>query len=311
MRRMRPDSIWPETSGSAGAPEVAGRWEALLDRSPRLRPWVDQMLGRRRLRLQQSGVAQLEVERTLWQELSRWLREFEELPEFAVSAIAVTLEDEALHEVDPDAGASGAPELSASGSPEQAVLELETLLSDATFALAFHCVDACVRPRLPASGELAAIPEADWFALLYASARPQPALSAEVAVALVLHALSPGWARHPAACRHAALRLFLADSGDLRGDLQRLCAALPRSWGLQTAHLPAFVAAAGHARLALADASGLCARFVSSLKARPGGLALLADRPAPPASPEELGALFRNACKYGAIGGFRKLLALL
>ena len=151
MRRMHPEPTWPEASGSAGAPDVAGRWEALLDRAPRLRPWVDQMLGRRRLRLQQSGVGQLEVERTLWHELSRWLQQFEELPEFAVSAIAVTLEDEALHEVDPDAGAASEP--SSAASPEQAVLELETLLSDATFALAFHCVDACVRPRLPASDE--------------------------------------------------------------------------------------------------------------------------------------------------------------
>jgi hypothetical protein len=309
VRRMHADSIWPEPSGSAVAPEVAGRWEALLDRAPRLRPWVDEMLGRRRLRLQQSGVAQIEVERTLWQELSRWLREFEELPEFAVSAIAVTLEDEALHEVTPDGGDPSEP--SPAASPEQAVLDLETLLSDATFALAFHCVDACVRPRLPDSSELRDVPEADWFALLHASARPQPALSAEVAVALVLHALSPGWARRPAPCRHAALRLFLADSGDLRGDLQRLCAALPDGWGLQTVHLPAFVAAAGHARLAFAEASRLCGRFVSSLKARPGGLALLTDRPAGPASPEELGALFRNACKYGEVGGFRKLLSLL
>lgn len=309
MRRMQPDSMWPEPSGSARAPEVADRWEALLEKAPRLRPWVDQMLGRRRLRLQQSGVAQVEVEQTLWQELSRWLRQFEELPEFAVSAIAVTLDDEALHEVDP--GAADSADAPAAASPEQAVLELETLLSDATFALAFHCVDACVRPRLPVAPELAGVPEADWFALLHASGRPQPALSAQVAVALVLHALSPGWARHPAACRHAALRLFLADPDDLRGDLQRLCAALPSGWGLQTVHLPAFVAAAGHARLAFAEASGLCARFVSSLKARPGGLALLADRPAGPASPEELGALFRNAGKYGEIGGFRKLLALL
>ena len=60
-----------------------------------------------------------------------------------------------------------------------------------------------------------------------------------------------------------------------------------------------------------ADASRLCARFVSSLKARPGGLALLGDRPGSPASAEEMGALFRNACKYGEIGGFRKLLSLL
>lgn len=309
MRRMQPDSMWPEPSGSAGAPELADRWRTLLEKTPRLRPWVDQMLGRRRLRLQESGFAQIEVERTLWQELSSWLTQFEALPDFAVSAIAVTLEDEAVHEVDPGAGdASGEP---ATASPEQAISELETLFSDAAFALAFHCVDACVRPRLPAAPGLARVPEADWFALLHASARPQPALSAEVAIALVLHVLSPGWARHPSACRHAALRLFLADPRDLRGDLQRLCAALPPHWSLPAEHLPAFVAAAGCARLAFADASALCARFVSSVRERPGGLALLAGGAAPPASPEERGALFRTARKYGQIGGFRRLLSLL
>jgi hypothetical protein len=304
---MQPDPIWPERSGSAGAPEVTDRWEALLEKTPRLRPWVDQMLGRRRLRLQQGGAARIEVERTLWQELSRWLGQFEALPEFAVSAIAVTLEDEVLHEVEANAGDQPA----AAGSPEQALDDLETLLSDAAFALAFHCVDACVRPRLPAAPELAAIPEADWFALLHSGSRRQPALNAQVAVALVLHVLSPGWARNPAACRQAALRLFLADAGGLHGDLQPLCAALPAHWSLSSTHLPAFVAAAGHARLALADASGLCARVVSSVRAHPGGLALLAEGPAAPASAEELGALFRNARKYGQMGGFRKLLSLL
>lgn len=309
MRRLQPDSMWPEPSGTAGAPELADRWRALLDRTPRLRPWVDQMLGRRRLRLQQSGAAQVEVERTLWEELSSWISQFEALPEFAVSAIAVTLEDETLHEVDP--AAADAADLPCACSPEQAISELETLFSDAAFALAFHCVDACVRPRLPTGPELAGVPEADWFALLHASARPQPALSPEVAIALVLHVLSPGWARHPSGSRHAALRLFLAEPRDLRGDLQPLCAALPAHWALSPERLPAFVAAAGHARLAFAEASALCARFVTSVKARPGGLALLAGRPALQASPEELGALFRNARKYGQMGGFRRLLSLL
>ena len=155
------------------------------------------------------------------------------------------------------------------------------------------------------------MPEADWFALLHASARPQPALSAEVAVALVLHALSPGWARHPAACRHAALRLFLADGGDLRGDLQRLCAALPAGWG------PADRAPARVRRRRQSRPAGVRRCFGALRKVRflsqgaPGGLALLGGRPAGPASPEEVGALFRNAGKYGGIGGFRKLLSLL
>lgn len=309
MRRLRLESSWPEPSGSAGSPELADRWEALLDRAPRLRPWVDQMLGRRRLRLQESGAGQVEVERILWQELSRWLLQFEALPDFAVAAIAITLEDEGLHEVDP--AASDAAEASPAHSPEQAISDLETLLSDAAFALAFHCLDACIRPCLPADPGLLGVREADWFALLHASGRPQPALSAEVAVALVLHALSPGWARSPAPSRQAALRLFLADAKDLRGDLQRLCAALPSHWSLSPAHLPAFVAGAAALRSGFAEASSLCARFVCSVRSHPGGLALLADRSAGPAAPEEIGALFRNAKKYVQIGGFRKLLSIL
>ena len=308
MRRMQADPMWPESSGSAGAPELADRWAALLERAPRLRPWVDRMLGHRRLHLQQSGAAQVEVERALWGELSRWLREFEGLPEFAVSAIAVTLEDEAQHEMEPlpvDPGDA------AGRSPEQSFLEVEALLADPAFALAFHCVDACVRPRLPLLPELERIPQADWFALLHACARPQPALTAEVAIALVLHVLSPAWATLPAGCRHAALRLFLADPRDVRGDLQRMCSALPARWSLAPAHLPAFAAAAGHARAGFAEASALCARFVASVRRRPGGLALLADPQTPEASPEEVGTLFRNARKYGQMEGFRKLLSLL
>ena len=309
MRRLRPESIWPELSASPGGPELVHRWEALLDKTPRLRPWVDQMLGRHRLRLQESGAAGFEIERTLWHELARWLADFEALPGFAVSAIAVTLEDERAHEVDPDPSAIAAEP--AAASPEQAVGELETLLSDAAFALAFHCVDARLRPLLPASGELARVPESDWFALLRASARPQPALTPQVAITLVLHVLSPEWARNPASPRHAALRLFLASPLDLRSDLQGLCSSLPSHWGLEPGQLAAFVAAAGRARVGLADASSLCARVVASAKARPGGLALLADGSAAPASPEELGALFRNVRKYRHMGGFQQLLSAL
>src|SRR5262249_14493305 len=159
-------------------------------------------------------------ERILWQDLSRWLFDFEALPAFAVSAIAVTLEDETAHEVQADEG----PERPAPAeSPERAVVELETLLADPAFALAFHCVDVRLRPRLPAEQDLSRVAESDWFALLHASARPQPALTAQVAVTLVLRVLSSSWARHPASARHAALRLFLAGPADLRGDLQRLC----------------------------------------------------------------------------------------
>jgi hypothetical protein len=309
VRRLRPEWIWPELSASPGGPELVHRWEALLDKAPRLRPWVDQMLGRHRVRLQESGAAGFEIERTLWLQLAHWLDDFEALPGFAVSAIAVTLEDEGAHEVDPDVSAFAAEP--AVVSPEQAVSELETLLSDAAFALAFHCVDARLRPNLPACGELARVPESDWFALLRASARPQPALTPQVAITLVLQVLSRQWARNPATCRHAALRLFLTRPDELRGDLQRLCSSLPPHWRLQPGQLADFVAAAGRARVALADASSLCARIVASARTRPGGLALLADGAAPPASPEELGALFRNVRKYRHMGGFQQLLSAL
>src|SRR5437667_138333 len=126
MRRASLDPIWPEPSGTPDGTELVDRWEALLGKAPRLRPWVDQML-------------------------------------------------------------------------------------------AWHCVDACLRPQLVTSGELSRIPQTDWFALLHATARPQPVLTAQVAITLVLHVLSPAWARNPAACRHAALRLFLARPEDLRG----------------------------------------------------------------------------------------------
>src|SRR5439155_528172 len=186
------DPIWPEPSGTPDGTELVHRWEALFGKAPRLRPWVDQMLGRHRLRLTESGAAAVEVERTLWLELSRWLVDSEALPEFAVSANAVTLEDEAAHEVDP--GSADDDELAPSLTP------------------------------------------------------------------------SP---------------------------------------------YQAFVAAAAKSRVALADASGLCSRIAASARARPGGLALVGADSAPPASPEELGALFRNMRKYGHMGGFRQLLSLL
>ena len=309
MRRLRTEAIWPETSASTSGPELVQRWEAFLDKAPRLRPWLDEMLGQQRLRLQQRGVEQLEVERTLWQELSRWLLDFEALPQFAVSAIAVTLEDETLHQIDGDAAQP--IEVAGTSSPERAVSELETLLSDPAFALALHCIDVRLRPGLAVRPELARVPESDWFALLHASARPQPALTAQVAITLVLHVLSSGWANHPCPCRHAALRLFLAGPADLRGDLQLLCDSLPPQWGLLPTQLPVFVSAAQAARVALAEAARLCARFVAATKERPGGLSLLADDSAGPPSPAEVAELFRNFWKYAQMGGFRRLVSLL
>jgi hypothetical protein len=268
------------------------------------------MLGRQRMCLQQTGIAQLEVERSLWQDLSRWLADFEALPQFAVSAIAVTLEDEAVHQVDP--GPAAAADAAAESSPERAVADLEMLLADPAFALAFHCVDVRLRPRLPAAQpELASVRESDWFALLHASSKPRPALSAEVAIALVLHVLSPGWSNVPTASRHAALRLFLARNEDVHGDVRSLCGALPPHWALGPSQLPLFVAAAQEARVALGDAVRLCVRLVAGTRDRPGGLALLTEGPAAPPSPEEVAELFRNFRKYKHLGGFRRLISLL
>src|SRR5262249_33689045 len=212
------------------------------------------------------------------------------------------------HEVQADEG----PERPAPAeSPERAVVELETLLADPAFALAFHCVDVRLRPRLPAEQDLSRVAESDWFGLLHASARPQPAPPAHVAVPLVLRVLSSSWARHPAPARHAALRLFLAGPADLRGDLQRLCGSLPPGWALLPGQLPGFVAAARDARDALVDASGLCARFVAATKDRPGGLSLLADGTAGMPRPEGVAERFQNARKYAHMKGFRQLLSLL
>jgi hypothetical protein len=310
VRRLNPDSFWPEAGPEHKA--VFERWEALLARTPRLRPVLHQMVGRHRLRLQESGAPHLEVERTLWHELSRWLRDFEVLPEFAVSAIAVTLEDETSHEV----AAGEAPVITASApSPEHSLSDLETLVGDPAFALALHCIDARIRPELrdclaavPALGN---IPEPDWFALLHASARPQATLTAQSAVALVLHVIGERWSLQTATCRQTALRLFVATPAEVRGELDRIAAALPRAWELRAADLAAFVSSAGRLRAAFADASRLCGRFVAAVRERPGGLALLSPAADDFANPAEIAALFRNTRKYGHIGGFRKLLALL
>lgn len=299
MRRL--DPIWPERSGGA---ELVARWESLLSRVPSLRPWLAQMLGRRRLQLE----GEPGVERILWEDLSRWLGEFEQLPPFALAAIATTLQDDAFA-ASPRIENPPPPDRE---TPELALDELETLLSDPAFALAFHCVEVRVRPALRPAPD--GVPETAWFGLLHASARPQPVLTAEVAVALVLRVLGQGCARLPAEPRKAALRLFHASAADLRGDLSRLCSALPREWGLLSEDLPAFVAAAARAQVALREASDLCARFVASAarggRQLPGGLALLPPG-ALPASAAELAELGRTAWKYARIPGFRQLLDAL
>jgi len=280
--------------------DVAQRWESLLARVPALRPWLSQMVQRRRAQLDGS-------EQELQEELARWLREFEQLPPFAASAIATTLQDDAPFSPPPRAA-----ELQPSTSRgELSVDELEALLGDPAFALAFHCVEVRVRPALHPSPPR--VPETAWFGLLHASARPQATLTAEVAVALVLRVLGRDFAQVAAGPRRSALRLFHASSADLRGDLSRLSAALPREWSLQIADLPAFVAAAARAKVSMSEAADLCARFVCSASRHgplDGGLSLLAPG-ALPASPAELAELGRTAWKYAQMSGFRRLLSLL
>jgi hypothetical protein len=296
MRRLDAQG-WPELSAAQGGAELVRRWEALLGKTPRLRPWLGEMLGQKRLVLQQTGAA--DVERILWDDLARWLQDFEALPHFAIAAIATTLQEDRT----PPAQADADDLCPADDSPERAVTELHTLLGDPAFALAFHCVEARIKPALPVS----AVPEAAWFGLLHASSPADPRLTAQVAVALVLRVLSAPWARAPSAARQAALRLFHARPADVRGDLSRVCAALPREWSVIPEE---FVAASTSARVAFAEACALCARFVAAVRTRLGGLAVI-ECDAAPASPAELAELARTARKYGRMGGFQRLLALL
>ena len=327
-RPLRLESIrpgFPEPSACPDGAEILERWELLLRRVPRLRPWVGEMLGQQRVLLvaRLEGQPPLVIERTLWQELARWLREFEALPQFAVSAIATTLQDEE-REARVPAGAEEARPVAdaASHSPERAVGEMEALLSDAAFALAFHCVEVRLRPRLASAVEAAPcisrVPESAWFGLLHSSAPACPLLTPDVAVALVLRVLSAEWMTLPAEARRAALRLFGAHPSEVRGSAQldRLCRSLPPAWSLLPESAPDFVAASTQARLALRDAWRLCNRIATSVtsgKRGPlrGGFALIEVDGAAPAGPEELEELSETARKYVGMAGFRRLLALL
>ena len=303
MTRTLQSAHFPDLSACPDA-ELAQRWTAMLGRTPRLRPWLERMLQQRRALLQQSGHGS--VEAALWLDLSRWLRQFEALPEFAVSAIAVTLE-----EPDRERKAEPREPLAAHAeSPERAATELESLLRDPAFALAFHCVESRLRPGLPAGP----IPETAWFGMLHASAAPQPLLTPEVAVGLVLRVSSAEWARLPTAQRRAALRLFHAAPADLRAAevVRQLCAALPAAWGLQAESVAEFVGAAARARAALAEACGLCARLAAAARpTRRGGLSVLHLAGAAPATALDLAGLAQTARKFAQMEGFRRLLALL
>ena len=304
----------PELSARPGGAELLDRWEALLGKAPRLRPWLEQTLGRHRLLLEERA-SPVEIEQTLCDQLARWLCEFEALPQFAVSAIAITLEDRERPAPGP-------------GSDRAAAAGQDAGLSDSTVRspeCAFHCVEVRVRPQLAAAladaPSLSRIPRADWFGLLHASAPAHPLLTPDVAVALVLRVLSAEWTRLPGACRKAALRLFQATPSDLRSrraeeELQRLCDSLPAAWGLLPQSLSDFVATAARARVALEDASGLCTRIGASVAragrgVRRGGFALLQQNAERPASPAEIAELGETSRKHAEMSGFRRLLALL
>jgi hypothetical protein len=329
VTRTLQSAHFPDLSACPDA-ELAQRWTAMLGRAPRLRPWLERMVRQRRVVLQQSGHGS--VEEAIWLDLSRWLQEFEALPHFAVTAIAVTLEEpghdgwregtgrkeraerdgwrEGTGRKERAEGEPRQPLPAQTESPERAATELESLLCDPAFALAFHCVDARLRPALPGGP----IPEPAWFGMLHASAPPQPLLTPEVAVGLVLRVSSADWARLPSGERKAALRLFHAAPADLRAAeiVQGLCARVPAAWGLSLASAAEFVSAAARARAALTDACGLCARLAAAARpSRSGGLSVLHLAGAPAASADDLAGLAQTARKFAQMAGFRRLLALL
>jgi len=288
--------------------ELVDRWSAVLVQTPRLQPWLQEMIRRQRTALQQQGSPHALIERALWYDLGRWVQQFEALPRFAVSAIATTLEEVER----PPPPVEDAP-LAAADSPERAVGEFESLLRDPAFALAFHCVEVRVRPAL----DTAHVPEPIWFGLLHAGARPQPLLTPAVAVMLVLRVLGNAWSALPGAARRAAIRLFQATAADFRaaGQLQRLCESLPPEWRLQAGGVPAFAASAARARSGMAEACALCARISASVAregrmTHRGGLAVLQVEAAPAAA-EELAELSETARKHNGMAGFRRLMALL
>jgi hypothetical protein len=327
VRRLETQSGFPGASPESAL--VQDRWESLLGKTPRLRPWLSQMVERRRMVLAErlGREAGEEIDRLLWSDLGRWLRDFEALPTYAVSAIALDLADEpfprATDRLRPPEPAAGLPDRAEATSPENAACELEALVADPAFALAFHCIEARVRPRLESTTKdrpsLARIPEPAWFGLLHASVPAEPRLTARVALSLVLRMLSPGWAAQPAGARKTALRLFHAGPLDARAAVDSLRAALPADWNLSAQAIPDFVAAASQARKGLSEASALCARIVSRIgatcrrtgKPRPGGLGLLQEDGAGTASDAEAREIGETARKYAHMTGFASLLEIL
>jgi hypothetical protein len=287
----------------AGCPDeqLQERWESLLGKTPRLGPWLDETLRSRRVQL--SGrVAFVEIERVLWTELSRWLTDFEALPPFAVAAIATTLEEKRELPAPRTERVEFVVE-----SPERTATELEALTADPAFALAFHCVEARIRPWLTPL-----LPESAWLGLLHASAPLDPQLTPATAVALVLRLSSASWQEQPPEARRAALRLFHLAPADLRASpaqLQRLCASLP--WKLEVASLPDVVGTSARLRKALPSAGSLCASLVARLSKRPGGLSLLQQEGTTPADDAEVAELRETARRHTRMAGFDRLMRLV
>jgi hypothetical protein len=277
--------------------QLQERWEELLGKSPRLVPWLDETLRSRRSQL--SGrVVGVEIERVLWTEMSRWLTDFEALPPFAVSAIATTLEEK--REV---AAPRPEPVFVLAESPERTATELEALAADPTFALAFHCVEARVRPWLTPL-----LPAPTWLGLLHASAPIDPQLTPSTAIALVLRLSSASWQAQPSELRRAALRLFHLTPADLKtSSAQKLCATLKLSHD----SLPEVAGTSVRLRKSLPDASRLCASLVARLSKRPGGLSLLQQEGTTPATDSEVAELRETARRHTRMAGFDRLLRLI
>ena len=137
----------PELSARPGGAELLDRWEALLGKAPRLRPWLEQTLGRHRLLLEERA-SPVEIEQTLCDQLARWLCEFEALPQFAVSAIAITLEDRERPAPGPGSDRAAAAGQDA-GLSDSTVRSPECAVSDMEIFKSFTFEAAHVLPGVP------------------------------------------------------------------------------------------------------------------------------------------------------------------
>jgi hypothetical protein len=278
------------------------RRAALLERAPWLEPLLDRALRGDRL------------DPALGLQLERILEQFEELPDYALSAIATLLRDE---ERAPKPVLPEREERSESSSTEGLLDRRQALQRDPAFALAVHCVGARLGPALAAIAAnplLARVPEDAWLGLLHAGARAGgPLLTPSVSVLLVLRVSSPNHCLLPQAARAAALRLFGAKASDLRAEriVARLCADLPASWAIDARAAIEFVAAAGQLRQGLADSISLCARLANSARARTGGLAALEQLGTESASPAELAEVRATALAPARAKDFASLLHVL